>query len=498
MKIVLAAFAAAMAQPHAVASPPILAVERTASVTQHFTQERIGAAVAPIAERALQEQGIVGFSVAIAHKGQPIYVTGFGMADRERQRPPTESTQYEIASISKMFTAVLILQLVEEGLLELDAPVASYLSDYEGPLRTAPIRSLLNHTSGFRDGPLSYTRTRTLNTQPQAASTPQEKISDPVLAQGKALWLPGSHFRYSNGGYRLLGLIIEEVTRKPFSEVVREQIFDRIGMEHSTAGKFSRRDATRYYLRGADGELVSAPSLDISYDGSGSIISTPRELLVFQSALNDGRLLTAASLKLMREPTVLGSGTESVKVPFGLATAHGPAGGRRKLGHQGTWSGSTVLAHYPDEDLTIAVLTNTDAFGAGTIHALDLESWIAHAIFRDHSPVFSPTPLPFDEEFAALLTGRFQRPSGSIWDQRWEGGELRVYIEGELAGQLLRVGPSATTFVRGGGELAPRLTEGQMSNPPYSVAESSPNGGWVFVHVGGLFYDEFRRLEPAE
>lgn len=496
MKIVLAAFVAAMVQPHAVAGP--LSPIETADTLQDFTYERLASAVAPIAERALQEQGIVGFSVAIAHRGQPIYLAGFGMADLERQRRSTEDTQYEIASISKMFTGVLILQLVEKGLLDLDAPVASYLSEYEGPLRTAPIRSLLNHTSGFRDGPLSYIRTPLSDTQLRRTSTAQEKITDPVLLQGQASWQPGYHFRYSNGGYLLLGMIIEQVTRKPFGEVVREQIFDKIGMTKSRAGEFDRQGATLYYLREKGGVPVSAPSLDITYDGSGSIISTPRELLLFQSALNDGRLLTAASLKLMREPTVIRSGTDFVKVPFGISTAHGPAGGRRKLGHQGTWSGSTVLAHYPDEDLTIAVLTNTDAFLAGSIHALDLESWIAHAIFRDHSPVFSPTHLPFDEEFVALLTGRFERPSGSIWDQRWEDGELRVYIDGALAGQLMRVGPSATTFVRAGSELAPRLTEGQMSNPPYSVAESSPNGDWVFVHIGGMFYDEFRRLEPAE
>lgn len=497
MKIVLAAFVAAMVQPNVVATGPPSPVE-TADTVQDFTYERLASAVAPIAERALQEQGIVGFSVGISHKGQPVYLAGFGIADLEQQRLPTGDTQYEIASISKMFTAVLILQLVEKGLLDLDAPVASYLSEYEGPLRTAPIRSLLNHTSGFRDGPLSYTRTPTPIGLGRKTSAIQERVTDPVLSRGEASFSPGYHFRYSNGGYLLLGLIIEKVTRKPFGDVVREQIFEKVGMIHSTVGELDRRYATRYYLRRESGDPVSVPTLEIPHDGSGSIISTPRELLAFQSALNDGRLLTAASLKLMREPTVIKSSTGSVKVPFGFSTAHGPVGGRQKLGHQGTWSGSTVLAHYPDEGLTIAVLTNTDAFGAGSTHALELESSIAHAIFRDTSPVFSPTPLPFDEEFASLLTGRFQRPSGSIWEQRWEGGELRVYVDEALTGRLLRVGPSATIFVRDGSELATRLTEGQMSNPPYLVAESSPNGDWIFVHEGGMFYDEFRRLDPTD
>jgi D-alanyl-D-alanine carboxypeptidase len=492
MKVLLAALAVAMGQPLAMAAAPPL--EGRASARENFTHERLAAAVTPIAERALREQGIVGFSVGIAHQGRPVYLAGFGMADLERQRATTGDTQYEIQSVTKMLTSVAVLQLVEKQLMDLDSPVSAYLPEYQGPLRNAPIRSLLNHTSGFRDGPFNLPAE-----QLRRAATFEERMTSSIVAKGGLEWPTGSHFRYSNAGYVILALVIEKVAGKPWGEVLRDQIFMPLGMQRSTTGAFNHPDATVYYRRGEDGEPAAVPNFDLSiYDGSGAVLSTPRDLLTFQSALNAGRLLTPASLELMREPTVIRSGAGFVSVPFGLGTAHGPAGGRRKLGHQGTWSGSTVLAHYPDEDLTIAILTNSDARGTRAAHASDLESWIAHAIFRDSSPVFSPTPLPFDEEFAALLTGRFQNPSGAIWDQRWEEGEMRVYIDGALAGQLLRIGPSATTVVRKGSEPAPRLTEGVMSNPPYLVAESSPNGDWIFVHDGGMFFDDFRRLEPTE
>jgi D-alanyl-D-alanine carboxypeptidase len=418
-----------------------------------FTREQLAAAVEPIAERAIREQKVVGLSVGIAHRGEPLYLAGFGMADLERQRPATEDTRYDVGSINKMFTAILLLQFAERGLLDLDDPVSRHIPDYDGPMRDATIRQLLNHTSGFHGPNIDETREQPELERPQSVT---ELLAMPTVSEARRSDPPGTVFRYSNSAFHLLGTVVQVIAEQGYGEVALEQVFRPAGMTSSVAAEWpTGPDAAGTYMWRA-GQLVRPPPIHPSALG-GAVITSVRDLLSFQCALNAGMLISRTSLALVREPTLVRMGDDAVRVPYGLGTMMGPFETRQMVGHQGTWpGGSAQLANYPDDDLTIAILTNTNL--EGTVQARELGSWMAHAIFQDTAPGFFSSPLPIDEEFARIATGRF-RWSGFVNETTWEEGELRVRdpATGELVGRLLRVGPLATTFVRANEESTGEL-----------------------------------------
>jgi CubicO group peptidase (beta-lactamase class C family) len=414
------------------------------------------------------------------------------------KRPATGDTQYDIGSVNKMFTAVLLLQFAERGLLDLDDPVSRHLPDYDGPMREATIRQLLIHTSGFLDGPdIDETRKQPELERPQSVA---EQLALPTVTEAKRGNPPGTVFRYSNSAFKLLGVVVQVIAGQGYGEVALRQVFRPAGMTNSVSAEWPTGPHAAVTYMWREDQLVRPPPIHPSAFGSGAVITSVRDLLSFQCALDAGLLISPASLALMREPTLIRIGDEAVHVPYGFATMMGPFEARQKLGHQGTWpGGSAHFAHFPDDDLTLAVLTNTNL--EGTVQARELGSWIAHALFGDMTPGLSRTPLPIDEEFARIATGRFQW-NGFVNEATWEEGELRVRnpVTGELSGRLLRVGPLATTFVRPDVQMAEELPAYRVGNPPYELSIHSPSGDWIlWFREGGMFWDIGRRLttEPG-
>lgn len=483
------------ADTHQPLTSPVAACAINPADPPLFTRDQIAAAVEPIAEQAIREQKVVGLSVGVAHRGQPVYVEGFGLADLENGRPATGDTEYDLASIGKMFTAVSLLVLAEQGLLDLDDPVSRHLPGYGGPMRHATIRQLLSHTAGFVDGPddLYLEPGKPEFMRPHRAS---EVLDMRIITEAQSFADLGTSFRYINASFDLLGVVVETLANRPYADFVHEHILAPAGMTSTTVSDWPHGpDATRQY-RWDDGEVGPAsyghPS--IFFGVSASV----RDMLAFQCALDDGRLLTPASLAMMREPASITVGAETVAVPYGLATMMGPFEARRKLGHQGTWfGGSAHFVHFPDDDVTLVVLTNTN--WGGTVQARELGSRIAHNLFGDMAPGYSRTPLPIDEEFARIVTGNYQW-NGFANETRWEDGELRVRdaTTGEVTGRLLRIGPLATTYIPADLPLEAELPAYRVSNPPYELGLLSPNGDQIFwFRDGGMFWDIGTRV-PAE
>lgn len=266
----------------------------TASPAQ-TTAARIDALV-----RSYADQGEFSGSVLVAWQGKVIYRKGFGWANAEWKVPNTPATKFRIGSVTKQFTAMLIMQLVEEGKLRLDGTIGDYLPDYPaGPGRAITVHQLLTHTSGLHN----YTAIPRFF--PEWSRLPQSPAA--LLAMFDSLPLdfaPGTSWRYSNSGYLVLGAIIERVGGKPYDVALRTRILDPLGLKDTgydwnTPVIPNRAEG---YTRGFDGD-EHANYIDMSTPYSaGGMFSTVEDLYRWDQALAARKLLSPASYQIYLAP----------------------------------------------------------------------------------------------------------------------------------------------------------------------------------------------------
>jgi len=295
-------------------------------------------------------------TVLLARNGKPVFVRSYGMANYELGVPNGADTVFRLASVTKQFTALAVMQLQEQGQLNVDDPICRYLTDCPTVWRPITIRELLNHTSGI----------------PNFSSLPEwdEVLSrrDYTPAELMALFrdlplkfTPGQKYDYSNSGYHLLGLIIERVSGMGWGEYVKQRILMPLGMTHSgddnTRAVIPHR-ASGYYSLGTT--FINAPiiSRTVGY-AAGGLYSTVGDLLLWDRALVPGRLVSQASLDAMFTP---------VKNNYGFGWRIGERFGRREMDHSGSDNGfSTYIIRFPADDLTAIVLSNSDRASAGKV-----------------------------------------------------------------------------------------------------------------------------------
>lgn len=232
-------------------------------------------------------------SILVAENGKVVYKKGFGMANMEWAIPNGTDTKFRIASITKQFTAALILQLAEEGKIKLDAKLIEYLADYRKDTgEKVTVHQLLNHTSGIPD----YTN---IGSNPYSAADFVKKH-----VSGALEFEPGSKYKYNNGGYSILGAIIEKVTGKSYETVLQERIFKPLGMTNSGFERHSpllEKRAGGYEKTPAG--YINAAYIDMSIPyAAGSIYSTVEDLFKWDQSLYEDVILSAESKKLMFTP----------------------------------------------------------------------------------------------------------------------------------------------------------------------------------------------------
>ena len=278
----------------AVAGPPGTLPPLDTAVLSNDTAARIHDVLQDYHEHA-RFQG----SVLVATDGEVIYREGFGKANVESGTLNTAQTRHRIASLSKAFTAAIVLQLVQEGTLDLDAAIENYLPAYRHDhAEQITLHHLLSHTSGVRSEPQDW-----IDNGYRRAYTLDDLVE---LANVAGLQFPpGSRFRYSNNAYNLLAAIIERKTGQSFDAVLRERILDPLGM-HDTG--LVGRDADSVncaagYNQLMWGELVPAPDTDESHAlGSGGMYSTVDDLYRWHQALDGDRVLSETSRTRMFTP----------------------------------------------------------------------------------------------------------------------------------------------------------------------------------------------------
>ena len=241
-------------------------------------------------------------SVLVAENGKVIYKKGLGLAQMEWNIPNTPDTRFRLGSITKQFTATLILQLVEQGKVKLDGKVSDYLPAYRKDIgEKVTVHQLLNHTSGIP----SYTGLPGFfNDVSRNPYTVDDFIKK--YASNDLEFEPGSKFSYNNSGYFLLGAIVEKVTGQTYEKALKERILDPLGMKNTGYdhhGTLIEKRASGYQ-KTPDG-YVNAPYLDMSIPyAAGSMYSTVEDLYLWDQALYTDRVLSAATKELMYKPNL--------------------------------------------------------------------------------------------------------------------------------------------------------------------------------------------------
>jgi CubicO group peptidase (beta-lactamase class C family) len=308
---------------------------------------------------AYHELELFNGSVLVAQDGKVIVEKGYGLANMEWVIPNRPDTKFRIGSITKQFTSMLIMQLVQEDKLDLEATLADLLPYYRKDTGSqVTLHHLLNHTSGIP----SYTG---LPDFFQGAAREPHAVKNFVktFCSGDLEFEPGAEFRYNNSGYFLLGAIIEQVTKKPYEQVLQERILEPLGMEstgYDHHGTIIEQRAAGYQKIG--GTYRNAAYLDMSAPyAAGALYSTVQDLLPWDQALYDDELLSHQWKEKMFEPGLgdYAYGWGVRKQPIGPDEAE-----RTVTGHGGGINGFNTLITRVLEDRQLVVLFNNTG-GAG-------------------------------------------------------------------------------------------------------------------------------------
>ena len=264
----------------------------------------------------MEENNLFNGSVLISEKGKIIYKRSGGYAVMETKIPNSDTTPVNTASVSKSFTSLAILQLVEKQKVDLEAPVNRYLTDF--PFPEIKIRHLMSHFSGL-PRPEDFER-EYIKAHPLEVLTNETVYKHFLQRKDTLTSRPGDRFGYNNLNYVLLAMIIEKVSGLPFPEYMRKNIFFPAGMKKSFIRQPHQRNTPRYVIPGAwESNYVSVDSLDhLRYNtyynlgavwGPGNVISTLQDLHKFDEALKKGKLLSTAVLRKAFEVPILNNGT---------------------------------------------------------------------------------------------------------------------------------------------------------------------------------------------
>jgi CubicO group peptidase (beta-lactamase class C family) len=294
---------------------------------------------------------VPGASVLVLHEGMPVIRRAFGMADLEQETVTTTATNYRLASVTKQFTAAAVLMLMEEGALSLDAPLREWLPSLPERAAGATLRQLLTHTSGIIDYEDLVPPGRTAQLQ-------DLDVLRLLESEPRTYFAPGSAYRYSNGGYALLALVVERVSGKSFATFLRGRIFGPLGMSGTVAHRegVSMMAHRAYGYSWVDGGWRRTDqSLTSAVLGDGGVYSSIEDLAKWDAALYDGRLLRPETLQLAFAPATA-TDDPATRYGFGWRITG------ESLWHSGESIGfRNVIVRWPRCRLTVVILTNRNA-----------------------------------------------------------------------------------------------------------------------------------------
>jgi D-alanyl-D-alanine carboxypeptidase len=330
-----------------------------------------GAAPAPLTQaealdalvlKSMQTRQFPGVAIGVVKDGKVVVAKGYGFSDVEKSLKATEQTVYQLASVTKQFTAAAVLMLVEDGKVSLDGKITDILAGLPAAWAPVTVRHLLTHTSGIK----SYTDVL------GAQKTPDSQVftSDQILALVKdapLTFTPGEKYAYSNTGYYLLGMIVEKASGKPYATFLADRIFKPLGM--TSTGLDDYGDVRPIRAKGyATADSVTKPAEHTHPTqpvAAGALVSTIVDLVKWDAALAARKLLKPASYEAMWTPMRLNDGKPST---YAMGWQVDPYRGHARQAHGGGISGfSTFIARFPADKVTIVALINQGGGAAGAL-----------------------------------------------------------------------------------------------------------------------------------
>ncbi len=395
------------------------------------------ASVYPVLEqfiaREMEDKELPAVSIALVDDQQVVWAKGFGQANTKDKTPATAETIYRVGSVSKLFTDIAVMQMVEQGKFDLDAPVTKYLPEFQPKNsfgKAITLRQLMSHRSGLvRETPVgSYFDP----TEPSLANT----IAS--LNQTELVYEPETHTKYSNAAIATVGYALERAQGEPFAKYLKRAVLDPLGLKESgfePTPEINRRLA-KAFMWTIDGRVFDAPTFQLGISPAGSMYTTVNDLGRFMSALfaggkgANGQILKPATVEQMWTPQFAKPGE---KRGYGIGFRLGELEGHRQVGHGGAIYGfATTLSALPDDKLGVVVVTTKDSANTVT-------NRIAEAALKAMLAARAGKPIPQPASTAPVNPDLARRVAG-------------LYVNGEREIDLIERGGHLTLLPVQGGE----------------------------------------------
>ena len=319
-----------------------------------FNQTLDKARLDQLFDRLAEKNKAMG-TLTVARDGNILYTRSIGhsVINGTEKKAASAQTRYRVGSVTKLFTATMVFQLIEEGKLKLTDTLDKFFPHIPNAQKIT-IGHLLAHRSGVRD----LTRNPDFRNWKSTAKTQDEMLA--IIGKGAPDFEPGEKYAYSNSGYVLLGYIVEKAGGKPYGDALKQRITSKIGLKDTYlgAGKTDpAKSESHSYRYARDWELL--PETDLSIPGGGgAIVSTSADLTRFAHALFNYKLVSQASLDQMK----------TINDGYGYGVEAIPLGGRTLIGHTGRIDDfNSILAYLPEEKLAIAYTSNGMVYPAANI-----------------------------------------------------------------------------------------------------------------------------------
>jgi D-alanyl-D-alanine carboxypeptidase len=333
----------------------------------------------------MQRGNIPGMAIVVIKDGLVLEMKGYGYADRQNQIRVSANTRFGIGSVSKQFTATAVMLLVEDGKLDLDAPISQYLTNLPPTWQPLTLRQLLSHTSGISED----------------NAWKAQKTKDIIKVGNPKLDFPaGTAWSYSNTGYIIAGLIIEKASGQSYRDFMHDRIFAPLGMTNTQA---ALTPVPNLAVGVNENGTESSDFRQWQWAGAaGNIISTASDMAKWLQALDARKLLKPNSYQTLWAEAKLNNGRSE---PYGLGWGIGKFNGHDIVSHSGAVAGYTSgLIRYPNDRLNVVVLMNSANLTGSTIAGRIASVYDPSISIKSITPQPDPDPA-FTKRFLALLQG---------------------------------------------------------------------------------------------
>ncbi|HYG99062.1 MAG TPA: serine hydrolase domain-containing protein [Terriglobales bacterium] len=415
-----------------------------ASVPPRKEYAQAAAALEQMIERELRDKQLPAMSIALVDDNEIVWAQGFGYADPERKVPATASTVYRIGSVSKLFTDIGVMQMAEQGKLDIDAPISNYLPDFK-PANQFPkpitLRQLMAHRSGLLREPVAGHYFD--DAEPTIAATVRSLNDRPLIYE------PETRVKYSNAGITVVGYTLESLNRQPFAAHMKQALLAPMGM-NSSAFELSpeiKNNLAKAYIWTYRGGVFPAPTFEPGIVPAGSMYSTVLDLgrfagvLMSEGRAANGQVLKPETLKRMYEPQF----AQREPRNFGIGFMLGDLDGHKVVGHGGAVYGfATEFEVLPADKLGAVAITTMDSANGVTTHIVQTALRMMLAVKAGKTLSQIPVTEPVPADLSSKLAGRYGEgesavdlfeQNGNLYLRRLRGGsQLRLR---KLAGALV-------------------------------------------------------------